>query len=211
MNLLDIYNLMQKGEMTVEQAAVALGMNTRNLKIRMGRLGHRLPIVLATLDKIKRDEISRSEAAEILGVEVRNVNALSASWNVRRPIREYMVDRIATELKWDVHNKYAVDYIGEHLSLDEASEKAGVSTRQMRRIVSKLLKEHDGSSWKDLSPMTLSNRRRLSEDISNNIGLEKARREVAESIALGSRTIHDQAVDLIVARRERRQRSAKRV
>jgi len=44
MNLLDIYTLLDKEEITVEEAAKSLNMTTKLLKFRMTRWGHKLPL-----------------------------------------------------------------------------------------------------------------------------------------------------------------------
>jgi transcriptional regulator GlxA family with amidase domain len=57
MNLLDLYNLHQKGELSTDDMARMLGVSTKNLKIRFAKHGERLPLVLAVLDKINSDQI----------------------------------------------------------------------------------------------------------------------------------------------------------
>lgn len=73
MKLLDIYSMMERNEITEEEAAQSLGMPVKVLKFRVTRLGLKLPLYLAIFDKIKEDKITRSEAAEALQVSVRGV------------------------------------------------------------------------------------------------------------------------------------------
>ena len=144
MNLLDLYNMHQKGEISTEEMAKMLNISIKNLKIRITKHGDRLPLVLATLDRIKCDQIDRARAAEALQVSVRTVNQLMQSWDVQRPLKGYLIDKAAAQVKWEVRKKYAIDFVGERETIESAAEKAGVSTRQMRRWVSELIHEHYG-------------------------------------------------------------------
>ena len=56
MKRLDVYNLYDKSEITDEEAAKALGMTLKTFRFRCTKWGHRLPLLLAILDKIKEDK-----------------------------------------------------------------------------------------------------------------------------------------------------------
>ena len=71
MKRLDVYNLYDKSEITDEEAAKALNMTLKTFRFRCTKWGHHLPLLLAILDKIKEDKITREEAAEALAVTVR--------------------------------------------------------------------------------------------------------------------------------------------
>ena len=58
--LLDVYNLYDKSEITDEEAAKALGMTLKTFRFRYTKWGHRLPLLLAILGKIKEDIGKRS-------------------------------------------------------------------------------------------------------------------------------------------------------
>lgn len=207
MNLIDLYNLHQKGDLSTDDMARLLGISPKNLKIRFTKHGDRLPLVLATLDKIKADQIDREKAATTLKVTPRTVNQLMVSWNVERPIKDYLIDRAASQVKWEVRKKYAIDYIGERETLDKAAQKADVSTRQMRRWVSDLLVKHFGIVFKDLIKITLTRRRQMANEVEQKEGLELAVKERVLAVSEGSKALAEEAVELVMERRERRRRS----
>lgn len=207
MNLLDIYNLMQKGELTLEDAAIALDVTPKSLKIRIAKHGHRLPLVLATLDKIRADEITRDQAAIALNVTVRTINAAMASWDVKRPLKDYLIDQAAATVKWEVRKKFAIDFIGEHMTLLKAAQSAGVSDRQMRRWVSELINEHYGMVWKDLEGIPLARRRRMALEIEDKEGLAEEKIRLVQAISEGEKALKEVALDNVLARRKRRERS----
>lgn len=207
MNLLDLYNMHQKGEITLDEMAKMLDISPKNLKIRISKHGDRLPLVLSVLDKINADQIQREKAAATLDVSVRTMNQPMVSWNVSRPLKDYLVDRAAAQVKWEVRKKYAIDFIGERETLESASEKADVSTRQMRRWVSELIKKHYGIVFRDLKTIPLSRRRMLAAEIEGKEGLELAVRQRVEAIAAGTKALQAEAVERAMDRRERRKRS----
>lgn len=207
MNLMDIYNLMVTRQLTEEEVAKVLGFTPTTFKLRCAKWGHRLPLLLATLDKIRRDEISRDEAAETLNVSVRNVNALMKSWNVSRPLRNYIVDRTASKVKWEIRKKFAIEYIADQCTIEEAAENAGVSTRQIRRWVSELLDKHFGMVFKDLAQVASHKRKRLADDIEVAEGLELAKQNVLNQIVKGQKTVREEALDRVLARRTIRGRT----
>lgn len=204
MKLLELYSMMQAGEVTKEQAAHALGTSVVGLKVREGKLGHKLPLVLSVLDKIADDKITRSEAADVLQTTVRNVNALMASWQISRPLKPYLIERAAPKVKWEIRKKYAIDFIADASTIEDAAEAAGVSTRQMRRWVAELMKKHFGATWGDLKDMTATKRRRLASEIETAENLEIARQQVIKRISDGDLTIEDDVLSRIVARRARK-------
>ncbi|MEY2688984.1 MAG: hypothetical protein RL375_3182 [Pseudomonadota bacterium] len=200
MKLLDVYTALQSNEITLEQAATALGTEVKNLKIRMTKHGHRLPLVLSVLDKIADDQITRDEAAKTLDVDVRVINKLMNTWKVYRPLPEYAVKLAVSAVKWELRKKFACDFIAGRLSLEQASESAGVSTRQMRRWVSGMLDKHFGMVYKDLGELDIGKLRRISEHIAREEALEDARQKVAEQVAMGLTSV--QEVGLVRAANE---------
>ena len=204
MTLLEVYSMMEAGQINHEQAAQALGMDLKTLKFRMTKFGHRLPLVLATLDKIRNGEIERSEAADLLNVSSRQVNHLMTNWKIERPIRAYLVERAASKIKWEIRKKFAIDYIAGSKEIDEASDLAGVSVRQMRRWVSELLMKHYEMPFKDLKLVSDRRRLRLAEEIETAEGLELAKQRVLEAIADGKKAIEEEAFDRVSARKLRK-------
>lgn len=201
MNLLDVYNLMITNEITQEQAAGTFGFSERDLKFRMTRWGHRLPLLLACLDKIKADTMTRSEAADTLGISTRQINKLQETWKVARPLKTYLVDKAATQIKWEIRKKYAIDFIAGGIDFETAAEGAGCTTRQMRRWVADLLVKHYEMPYKDLIPLSLKRRKRLADEIETAENLELAKQNVLKSIADGKMSIEEEALNRVLSKR----------
>jgi hypothetical protein len=144
MELVEIYSAIEAGEVTLSEAAKLFGMGERTLKFRLTRWGHRLPLLLSVLDKIRKNQISRDEAAEALGVSTREINALCVTWNVSRPVAKHRVMRAAAGIKRELRKKYAIDYIAGTSTVEDAAAGAQCSERQLRRWVSELLQKHHG-------------------------------------------------------------------
>lgn len=207
MNLLDVYSMLTKKEITTEQAALSLGVTEKSMKIRAKKWGHKLPLLLATLDKIKSDTITREEAATTLNVSSRQVNMLQKSWNVSRPIKTYLVEKARSEIKWEIRKKYAIDYVSGGVEIAEAAERAGVSTRQMRRWVSELLKKHEhGMEWKDLATLSEFRRRRLADEMDEAENLEMTKQDTLKLISNGRMEIGEEALKRVRAKRGMRDR-----
>jgi hypothetical protein len=207
MTLLDVFNALQNREINLSEAAKALGMTDRDLKFRLTRHGARLPGILTVLDRIRRDEITRDNAATYLNVSVREVNQLMKTWRVSRPLKQYLVDRAAAKVKWEVRKKFAIEFIAAQSTIEDAAENAGVSQRQMRRWVSDLLDKHYGMVFKDLRRLTEVRRRRLADEIETAEGLELAKQQMVKAIADGKRSITDEALDRVLARKARRKQN----
>lgn len=198
MKLLDMYVALTAREITLAQAAAALGLTEKSLKIRIAKHGHRLPLVLSVLDKINENQITRDGAAEALEISVRTVNALMENWKVARPLADHAITSATAQVKWEVRKKFALDFIRGNLNLDQASEAAGVSTRQMRRWVSELISKHFGMVYKDLAELDSLKLRRVADAIRDAENLEEAARHTADQVARG----------LVTAREVGRKRAA---
>lgn len=205
MNLIDVYSALQSKRITVEQAAAAMGMLPRTLKFRVSRWGHRLPLLLSTLDKIASNTISRGEAAEVLQVGPREINQLMKNWNVQRPIANYLVMRASSEVKWEIRKKYAIKYISGTMGIAEAAQQAGCSPRQMRRWVSEIIQKHFGMVFKDLKGLSLKKLGRLADEIETAESLDLAKQKVLKAIADGQRALGDVALDRVLAKKRRLQ------
>lgn len=207
MNLLDVYSLLSKQEITVAEAAKAFGFTERDMKFRLTHYGARLPLLLSVLDRIKEDTISRGEAADVLSVTPREVNQLMHNWHIKRPLKAYLIERSTSKVKWEIRKKFAVDFIAGYGTLADAAEGANVSVRQMRRWVSDLLDKHYKMVFKDLKELTLKRRRRLAAEIEEAEGLELAKQQVLQAIADGKRSLGEEALERVMARKARRERS----
>jgi hypothetical protein len=195
MSLYDTYAQYVKNKKTEEETAEAFGLSLKDFRYRLTRYGDRLPQVLSTLDRIATDEITRTDAAAILGVKERSINALQKSWAVNRPIKEYKVRAAVSQVKWEVAKKVACEFIAGTTTIEKASELSGLSTRQMRRWVTKLIVKHFGITFKDLADMTLSKRGRMADHIENAEGLEAAKQKVLGQVVLGQKALEDVAVE----------------
>lgn len=206
MNLIDIYSMLQRKEITIQDASKALEVTESNLKYRLTRWGNRLPLLLVTLDRIRNDGIPRSEAAANLGVSNRQVNALMNTWHVHRPLPTYLVERAASSVRWEIHKKYATDFIADSVTIEQAAESAHISPRQMRRKVSELLDKHFGMVFKDLEHLALHKRKRLADEIETAEGIEVVKAQVLKAIAEGKKSLHEEAFKRVIAKRSVRER-----
>ena len=201
MNLLDVYNLLSTSEITHEQAARTLGITERDLKFRMTKHGHRLPLVLSVLDKIKTDRLTRKEASIALERTVRQTNKLMESWNISRPLKTYLVDKQVTQIKWEIRKKYAIDFIAGGIDFETAADGAGCSTRQMRRWVVDLLVKHSKMPYKDLDQLSVTRRKRLADEIETAEHLELSKQNVLKLIADGKLSIQEEALNRVLSKR----------
>lgn len=201
MNLLDIYNLLLKGDITHKQAADTFGLTERDLKARITRHGHRLPLILSVLDKIKTDKITREEASKALERSTRQTNKLMESWKIERPLKVYLVDKQVTQIKWEIQKKYAIDFIAGGIDFETAAEGADLSTRQIRRRVADLLMKHHEMPYKDLDQLSMARRRRLAEGIETAENLELSKQNMLKLIADGKLSIKEEALNRVLSRR----------
>lgn len=206
MNRLRTLKDLKAGRIDLATAAEMIGLTERDLKFRITRYGPRLPSVLAALDKIEKDQITRPEAGEMLGISLRQVNQMMTMWGVRRPIREYIVNRTASKVKWEVRKKFAIDYVADECTIEDAAEAASVSARQMRRWVADLLYKHYEMPFKDLKLLSRARRQRLADEIETAEGLESAKRDVAKAIAEGDKTVKEVALERVLAKRSNKGR-----
>lgn len=200
MNYLDVYNDLQRNEITLEQACKVLSIEIKAYENKAKHWGHRFPLMLSVLDKIKSGAISTAEASSILGIQLRQVNNIMVEMGVERPLKTYKVKREMSQIKWELHKKFAIDFIADSTSIETAAADAGVSTRQMRREVSKLLDKHFGMVYKDLAEISNVKRRRLATEIEAAENLEFRHQQVLKSIADGEISLKDEAINRVIAR-----------
>ena len=179
-------------------------MTLKTFRFRCTKWGHRLPLLLAILDKIKEDKITREEAAEALAVTVREVNQLMKSWNISRPLKEYALNKAKAEVKWEIRKRFAIDYIAGSAELEDAAERAEVSTRQMRRWVSDLIHQHFGMVWGDLRLISNAKRKALALEVEKAENLELERQQTLNAIASGRKTLESEALDRALTRKNKR-------
>lgn len=204
MNLLDIYNMKEQGQLTDEEVAKALGKSVQTVRFVWTRWGMKLPMMFSILDKIRAGTISRGEAAEALECTGREVNLLMNRWNVERPIGDRRMERERAVVKWEVRKKFAIDFIAGASTIEEAAESGQVSVRQMRRWVSELLEKHYDMAFKDLKNVTLPRRRRLAAEMEEKEGLDLAKQQLMKVVFDGRKTIQEEAADRALQKRARR-------
>jgi transposase len=207
MPLLNAYLQYTRNKLTLEELAEFYGLTVRDMKFRISRYGDDLPKVLDVLDRIGRNAISRTEAAEELGKSARQVNALMESWKVKRPISDYLVTNEAADLKWVVRKKWAIDYIAGGVNIEDAAASAGVSSRQMRRWVSELLIKHYQMPFKDLATVPERKRSKLALEIETAEGIEYAERELVLTVARGEKTIEQIALEIVKSKKKQREKA----
>lgn len=148
--------------------------------------------------------MTRSDAVETLGVSPRMVTKLLQTFHVEKPVKAYLVKREATKIKWDVHKKFATDFIGAGVDLEEAALRAGVDPRQMRRIIKDLLQKHFGMEWKDMTKLTSRDRSRLADEIETKENLDLMKINTINAIQRGQATVEEIALDAAIKKRGRR-------
>ncbi len=202
MNLLDVYNLMTTNEITEDEAARVLNMSTKSLRSSMTRHGHKFPLVLSIMDKIRSNQVTRTEAAAALGIDVRTVNRLQETWKVVRPVsHERKIMTTMSQIKWDMRKKYAIDFISGGIDFETAAEGANCDTRTMRRWVEKLLMKHLEMPYKDLLTLSDSRRRRVADGIEAAENLEWSKQAMLKSISDGKLSIRDVALNQVIEKR----------
>lgn len=205
MRLIDVFAAYDRGDLTLEDAAEALGLEVRDFKFRLSRWGLRLPLLLNTLDKLKEGKVTRDQAAEALSVSTRQVNQLMNTWEVKKPVKEYLVHNTAVQIKWEIRKKYAIDYIAGSSTIEEAADNAEISARQMRRWVSELLNKHYQIPFKDLVKVTSERRRHMATEIEEAEGLEIAKQNVLRAISTGKKDLTDAAIERVLHSKPRRE------
>lgn len=199
MHITPLYLKFEAGNLTLEKFAEKLGINPRQLTIRLGKHGSQIKKHLRVLDRISDNRITRTQAAAEWGnVNVRTINAAMASWGVERKITEDMVNRVTPKIKWEIIKKYSVDFIQGTLDLVKSAEAAGISDRQLRRWVSDLLKKHYDMPFKDLKHVSQSRRQALAADILEAENLELSK---INPVLTGEVSIFQEAEHRIAAKR----------
>lgn len=201
MKLIDLYSLMESGQVTQAQAAVALDISEKQLKLRMAQWGHKLPMLFATLDKIAEKTISTKEAAEVMGTTDRNMRALISRWKVTKPPSEYLVENARAEVKWEIRKKFAIDFISSSMTIEEAADGAEVSIRQMRRWVAALLKKHYAMTTRELTSLPPLRRKRLADEMEEAERLDLAKQNVLKAISDGRKPIEEEALERVHAKK----------
>lgn len=204
MGLYNIYTKLVHGKISHADAAEQLDITEKDLKFRITRYGTKLPRVLKTLDRIRTDDISREDAAHILGVTPRQVNNLMKTWKAPRPLKQYIIDKAIATVKWEIRKRYAIEFIAGSCELQEAADNAQVSHRQMRRWVADLLEKHYQIVFKDLKRINLSRRKAMADEIEDAEGLVIEKINVLNEVARGTKAIEQVALDRVLARRSHR-------
>jgi hypothetical protein len=204
MKLLDVYVLLDSDQITEEDAAEAFQLSLKTLRFQISRHGHRLPLILAILDQIREDKITRGEAATALRCTVRQVNMFMLTWKSPRPTKAYLFARERSQVKWELRKRFAIEYIAGNIDLLDAAEKAEVSDRQMRRWIKGILDHHFGMVWGDLRHLDAHKRQRLADEAERLEHLELRRAHTLNAIASGRRSLEEVALDRLLEKEARK-------
>lgn len=200
MTLYQVYSSWVQGKLSDEQVAEAFQISVKVWKFKVTRYGKTMGITLKTLDRIAEDQITREEASKILGVTPRAVNLLMETWGVKRPLKEYLIKRSETEIKWEIRKKGAIEYIAGTATLEEAAEIAMCTDRQMRRWITELLHRHLEMPFKDLKLLSARKRKQVADEIEEAEGLEMDKINAINEVSRGSKQIRDLALERVVSR-----------
>lgn len=193
----DVYKQYSEGSMTLAAVAANLEMTERDFKFRVTKWGNRLSTVLNLMDGVEQGTKNSKDVAEALGIQTRAANSLIGSFKVIRPLGEWRIERAAPKIKWDLHTKVAIDVIACSKTFADAAIAANISERQVRRVVSALVKQHCQMTYKDLAAMKVQDRRRIANDIDLKEQSDHASRQLLQAIELGHTTIVDEARKLV--------------
>ena len=78
-------------------------------------------------------------------------------------IKPYLVT--ASSPNWSTSREFVLSFMAAECTESEAADRAGISTRQLRRWASELLHEHFEMTLKDLLSLTQARRRRLAQKV----------------------------------------------
>ena len=126
------------------------------------------------------------------------------SWNISRPLKEYALNKAKAGVKWEIRKRFAIDYIAGSAKLEDAAERAEVSTRQMRRWVSDRINQHFGMVWGDLRLLSNAKRKALALEVEKAENLELERQQTLNAIASGRKTLESEALDRALTRKNKR-------
>lgn len=201
MKRLTIYNLLEANEISLEDAAKAFGLTVTDIKFRLTRYGANLPKVLTVLDKIEEGRMTRSEAAEALGVTGRNINRAMETWNVSRPVKEYLIDRIRANVSKEVRRVYAIEFIEDMNALSSAAEHAGISERRIYSWASAMLRKHRQPTLREVRKMSVRDRNRVIAAIKKGEALDAMKEKIAHAVGEGRKEMTQEVAERILSRR----------
>jgi hypothetical protein len=206
---LEIYSMYMAGRATLEQTATSLGFTPGGFRIILARAKEEMPKRLAVLDEIDAGRMKNAEACKVLGCSVRNLSALMKNWGVERPMAMEGIDDVLIEIKQGLQIKYALEVIrkpyvkGEMVEfLDDMADKAGISSRQLRREVTDLLRRHVQLEYTDLTSMNEKQRNAVADQIEEAEHRDAQHVKVIEQVASGIRRREEAAIELAYARRK---------
>jgi hypothetical protein len=194
MKLRALYDRYLSGKISIDQFAEELNLTTRGLKIRLTKWGDRFGTLMTTLDELGDDTINTVQASERLGTTTREINQLRESYSVGRPIRDYIVSRASSSIKWERYKKHAVDYIAGRRSLQQASDDSGLSVLGMRKWINKMLDRHTQLTWREHADMSLKDQQAIAKKIEEVENLSIQAQMISDAISLGRTTVQEQAI-----------------
>lgn len=157
----------QRGNMSIDEAASQLGVSAHALQIAYSQNEHRLFLLYSTLTAFSEGRISAEEAAKALGVSKTQVYYLMRTYGVERPQREAPAKKVGryTQNK-SVYEKTTVDVVAGRTSAKVAAEEnSEISERTLHRYIKKAIEPH---SLTELSHWPQSFRLALANEIEEN-------------------------------------------
>lgn len=123
------------------------------------------------------------------------------TWKVKRPLAPYLIRQKVAEIKWGIRKVFAIEYIAGKCTIEDAAEEAGVSSRQMRRWVSDLLKEHHGMKFVDLRHLSEGRRERLAREIEASEQLHLAQQQALKALNRGQKGLENAAIEALLTKK----------
>lgn len=155
----------QKGELTIEEAAKKLGIHARAVQLIITNWGDQLPLLLETLTKLDAGEWSLDQAAAALQVTKFNIHALRKKYGFKPAPRKKAEPRPIVQRRQTARS-VALDAIAGKITLAEVETTCNLSWRTIHRAIAKLSPD---LSLIDLTHWPKSLRQAYAEEIARDL------------------------------------------
>lgn len=130
----------QRGAMTIDEAAEQLDLSPHALQIAYAQNEHRLFLLYSTLTAFADERINVQEAAKALGVSKTQVYYLMRTYGMERPKRQPEPKELGRYTKAKPkYEKLALDVIAGRTNALRASQEEGVAERTLHRHIKRLI------------------------------------------------------------------------
>jgi hypothetical protein len=142
-NTLALLVEVQRGDLTLDEAATELGISAHALQITYVQNEYRLFLLYSTLNAFKEGRISIEQACKALDVTKTQVYYLMRTYGVTKP-KEPKKPKAPGRYTANKPNyeKLSLDVVADRTNVKKAAEKQGVSRRTLHRYVTKLIAPH---------------------------------------------------------------------